>query len=462
MTGTWLRRAAVLGLCIAFSCSWALSRQNKAPGATTDIDFAQLYYGARCAMAHQDVYDGEAPLREFEAEGGRFLHWSAGQVEISREVLSNAVYLPTAFLVVSPLALLRYAAADAVWFWLMTGLLLVAALLMWDLAADYEPRLAGWLAGFMLLNCVEVLSQGNPAGTVVALGVISAWCFVRQRLELVGAALLGVSLVIKPHDAGFVWLYFLLAGGAGRKRALQTLVVAAALGVAAAFWIAPGSPHWMGELGRNLAADTVRGGVNDPGMAASVHRGFDPICSLQKTASIFVDDPRFYNPASYAIGGSLILAWMLAVVRRRSRDKASARVLREGAVLGLAAVSMLTMLPVYHRTYDAKLVLLAIPACALLWARGGARRWVALGMTAAAIIVTSDVPNIFVTVTTAGTPLSGLSLGGKLEMLALQPAPVVLLATGCFYLWVYIRYEPMLDEERATASEKWLDGAVVE
>lgn len=433
MTGTWLKRVAVLGLCMAVSCRWAISRWEKAPGTTQDIDFAQLYYGARCVIGHKDVYDAGAPLREFEAEGGRFLHWSQGQVEISREVLSNAVYLPTAFLVVGPLALLPYAAAHAVWFWLTAGLLMAAALLMWELAGEYEPRLAGWLAGFMLLNCVEVLSQGNPAGLVVSLCVVAAWCFLRRRLQWLGVAALAVALAIKPHDAGFVWLYFLLAGSAGRKRALQTLAVAAALGVAAVVWIAPGSPHWMQELRSNLAADTAHGGMNDPGMAASVHRGFDPICNLQKTMSVIRDDPRFYDPASYAIGGVLILAWMVAVLRKRRTP--------EGALLALAAASMLTMLPVYHRTYDAKLVLLAIPACALLWAAGGIRGWVALALTATAIFATSDTPNIFVTVTTASTPLSGASLSGMLKMVALQPVPLVLLAAGCFYLWAYIRFE---------------------
>ena len=440
MRESWLRRGAVLGLCIAVSCGWAMARQGQAPG-TKDIDFAQLYYGARCVMARQDAYDGAAPLRVFEAEGGRFLEWSPGQVEISREVLSNAVYLPTAFLVVGPLALLPYATASAVWFWLMTGLLVAAALLMWDLAGECAPRLAGWLAGFMLLNCVEVLSLGNPAGVVVALCAAAAWCFLRQRFVLVGVALLAVGLVIKPHDAGFVWLYFLLAGGGGRKRAWQTLAVAAVLGAAAMVWVAPASPHWMGELRKNLAADTAQGGMNDPGMQADVQRGFDPVCSLQKTVSVLKDDPRFYNPASYAIGGGLILAWIVAVLRKRRVDGGSARAAREGALLALAAASMLTMLPVYHRTYDAKLVLLAIPACALLWAGGGARRWWALGLTAAAIFVTSDFPNIFVTVTTAGTPLSGASMGGMLKMVALQPAPLVLLATGCFYLWAYVRFE---------------------
>ena len=51
------------------------------------------------------------------------------------------------------------------------------------------------------------------------------------------------------------------------------------------------------------------------------------------------------------------------------------------------------MLPVYHRPYDAKLLLLAVPACAALWAQGGVRRWLGLVTTSAAILVTSDFPS---------------------------------------------------------------------
>ncbi len=50
-----------------------------------------------------------------------------------------------------------------------------------------------------------------------------------MRCVWVGILCLAVSLAIKPHDGGLVWLYFILAGGAFRKRALQSLVVTLAL-----------------------------------------------------------------------------------------------------------------------------------------------------------------------------------------------------------------------------------------
>jgi hypothetical protein len=122
----------------------------------------------------------------------------------------------------------------------------------------------------------------------------------------------------------------------------------------------------------------------------------------------------------------------LAAFRKRPTAQAS--------LLALAAISVLTQLPVYHRPYDARLLMLTIPACAMLWAGRGRVGRFALGLTWAAIIVTSDFPLMFQEAATSTLRVSTSTLAGKLTLLLLQPAPVILLATGCFYLWVYLRH----------------------
>ena len=64
---------------------------------------------------------------------------------------------------------------------------------------------------------------------------------------------LGLSLAIKPHDAGLVWLYFVLAGGAYRKRALESLAITAVIGLTAVVWVWHVAPHWMHDWSANLA-----------------------------------------------------------------------------------------------------------------------------------------------------------------------------------------------------------------
>lgn len=440
MTRMWLKRVVVLALCIAFSCHWALSSHWDGPEEIANVDFAQIYFGVRSSLDHHDPYDGESPLRAFDASGLRFPTKPPADPKTDRAVMAQAMYLPSGFLVLAPFALAPWAVAQAVWFWLITGLLVVAGLLMWDLAGD-APVLAGCLAGFMLLNSVMVLILGNPAGVVAPLCVIAAWCFWKERFGFLGVALLAVSLAIKPQDAGFVWLYFVLAGGAGRKRAWQTLAVTAVLGLCSVIWIAPVSPHWIAELGRNIRVEMAPGGVNNPDPFGALGTGFDPVISMQNTFRVFRDDASFYRAASFGLIGIFVLAWGAAVARKRVQGR--------GALLALAATSALTMLPSYHRDHDAKLLMLMIPACAMLWAGGGARRWWALGMTWAAIAVTSDMPVIGLIVAGGILRPSRVALGGKLMLAALQPQAVVLLAAGCFYLWAFWRYE---EPERAVGA----------
>lgn len=434
MNGSWWKGSVVLLSCIVF-CSLLTSNIHRSfLPATTMVDFGEIYFGARVALKHQDPYDAGTMLRDFEAAGGRF---PADPINgrVMRTVATNAVNLPTAFFLAIPFALLPWSVAQTLWLILIAGFLTVAAALLWDLGASRAPLIWVCLAGFMLADCETLLLFGNVAGIVVGFSVVATWCFFKDRLVLAGVLLFAISLAVKPHDAGFVWLYFLLAGGALRKRALQTLVIAAILGILTTVWIAQSSPHWPQELHRNLAAELVRGGVDDPGLSGITSDSIGAIISLQAALSVFWDNPHFYNPASYLIAGSLILVWAFATLRKRATP--------ESALLALAAISALTLLPVYHRPYDAKLLLLAIPACAMLWSQGGARRWIALVLTSLGILLTSDSPLILLLAASDKLAFSPSTLTGKLmTALVLRPTPLALLLLGSFYLWTYIRYRP--------------------
>lgn len=440
MTGA--KRIAVILLCLGFSAflNYALRR---GPGNTIHtVDFAEIYYGDRCALQHQDPYDPATVLHQFLADGGKFPPDIPGKSlsdsRVAQIVLSNSVNLPTSFFLVLPLALLPWSVTSILWVWFSALLLALAAWLIWDLGAGRAPAIWACLAGFMLANCQQLLATGNVAAAAVCLCVIATWCFLRQRFVWAGVVLLSLSLLLKPHDAGFVWLYFLLAGGTLRKRAWQTLAITAVLGLCTAFWISRISPHWAAELHRNISFEVARGGIDDPGPTGAHQNTPAPVIDLQAAISIFKDEPGFYNLTSYAIVGVLVLLWIVTVLRKRRSP--------HDALFALAPIAALTMLPVYHRPYDAKLLLLTLPACALLWAAKAPKRWLAVVLTTAAVIITSDIPlAIDVAIGQSLSP-SASTLGGKIAtMVLLRPAPLILLALGCFYLWMYMRYEPPAD-----------------
>ena len=98
------------------------------------------------------------------------------------------------------------------------------------------------------------------------------------------------------------------------------------------------------------------------------------------------------------------------------------------------------MLPVYHHLYDAKLLLLTVPACAMLWSEGGPIGRLALLVNAAGLVLTGDLPwaILFGFIGQMRPPTTTL---GTQILIAVQvfPAPLILLVMGVFYLWVYVR-----------------------
>jgi hypothetical protein len=94
------------------------------------------------------------------------------------------------------------------------------------------------------------------------------------------------------------------------------------------------------------------------------------------------------------------------------------------------------MLPVHHHLYDTKLLMLAVPACAMLWAEGGRTGRLALLVTGAGFMLTGDISwtMIFWFVNHLHLPAAG-ARGWILTALRVFPAPLILLAMSVFYLW---------------------------
>ena len=427
-----MTRARLDGLCLLLLGSSVLlllsiALHNAVPAGTTD--FKSSYFSARCLIQHCDPYSESEVLRIYQADGGASLNTAtARQIQIA----TRYVYPPTAFSFTVPFALLPWGPAYVLWMTLTVGSLIFASFLAWNLGADYMPILSGALIGFLLANSQVLTILGNPSGIAISLCVVAVWCFLRERFVPAGILCLAVSLAIKPQDAGLVWLYFLLAGGVYRRRALQTLLAAVAISLPGVLWVWHVAPHWMRELHSNVSAFAAHGGLNDPGFAATGGRSLDMLISLQTVVSFFRDDPRIYNPITYLVCGALLLMWSIRTVRSRFSQAS--------AWFALAAVAPLSLLPVYHREYDAKLLLLTVPACAMLWAGGDTLRWLALLLNTAGIVLTGDIPAAILVLLTRNLHLNtGELIGQILTVVLIRPAPLVLLAMAIFYLWVYLR-----------------------
>jgi hypothetical protein len=401
------------------------------PGGTSN--YRAVYYGARCLIDRADPYNPDGFLRVYAAESGEFPSAPAKRHLFLRAV-PVCVNLPTTLFLVAPLALLPWGLSHILWLTLIGLSLTLAGLLMFDIAGEFAPGVSLALICLLLMNSEVLFNVGNTAGIAVGLCVVAVWCFVRRRWEWAGVLCLAISLALKPHDSGLVWVYLLLAGGALRKRGLQALAIVALFAIPSLLWVSNVAPDWMHELRGNLASTSSRGDISDPGPTSINQKGSaDVLVDLQSVVSVFKDDPHIYNPVVYAGCGLFLIAWAWITLREHASSS--------GHWYAIAAVAPLTLLVSYHRPYDARLLLLAIPASAMLWAEGGSIRRVAVWITSLAVILTGDIPLAITSLLTRNLNILEMGPGGKLASILLtRPAPMALLALAAFNLWTYRRH----------------------
>ena len=427
---TKTRRNALVWILLAsgIAIAWGFSIGQTLNGW---VDFRAVYYGTRCLLEHHNPYSLSQLEQVYRTEGGE----RPSETVAARQAVILYVNMPTAFIFIAPFAMLPWGPAHLLWVALTAGVFTLAAFLMWDIGSRYAPNISLFLICILLVNCESIFGAGNTAGIVVGLCVIAVWCFFKERFIWAGILCLAASLAIKPHDSGLVWLFFLLAGAPYRKRALQTLLVTAVLGVSAFLWLSYVAPGWMHDWNSNLSAISVRGGINEPGPASLTGHSAAMVIDLQAAISVFEDNARIYNPASYLVCGALLLLGAMRTLR--------SRVSQERAWFALAAVVPLTMLVTYHRPWDAKLVMLAVPACAILWTKGGRTRWLALVITTAGVVLTGDVPLAALTILADKLQVSTAGIFGRMLTVILnRPASLILMVMSVFYLWAYMRRTP--------------------
>ena len=260
------RTALFLILCsCGISVFWGSIIALRSPVGLTD--FKAVFYGSRCLIDHKDPYRSTDIRAAYLGDGQQF-PTEPLMGDLFRRAFLVCVNLPTAMFLIIPFAWMPFFPAYLLWALTMTVGLALSSFLIWDLAAAKSSSIALLLVCVLCANCVILFTNGNTACIVISLCAIAVWCFLQDRFVPAGLVCLALGLAIKPHDAGLVWLYFLLAGGVYRKRALQTLAVAIAICLPAVLWVSRIAPNWLPELRANLHLIGGSGGLNDPGPAA--------------------------------------------------------------------------------------------------------------------------------------------------------------------------------------------------
>jgi hypothetical protein len=407
----------LLALCCIFFVAKGFHDERL---ALQGFDFKPVYSGARCLFSHCNPYNSD-DLRKAYIEGG------GSKLDDRPFRPFNANYPPSALFWAIPFALLPWNIALNLWLSISAALFVTAAFLVANLCLESDSQLSIALLGFFVASSTILMMLAQPTGPAIGLCVIGVWCILQKRTPAVCIVCFALSLTLKPQLGGLIWLYFLLSGGYARRRALQIMAATILFCIPGILWasLMPQATHWPTDLQANLVGIAAHGNASDPGPAnpeASV------IANLQAAVSVFRDDRAYDNLISFCVAGSLILIWVLVAVRApESRRK---------DLLGIAAIAYLCLLPIYHRQYDTRLLLLTFPAMGLLASEGGITGVFAV-ITALATIACTN--HAYPRIMAEHFRLQATALGPFKTVILTRPIPVVLLLGAIFYLACFMR-----------------------
>ncbi|MEE9211134.1 MAG: glycosyltransferase family 87 protein [Phycisphaeraceae bacterium] len=314
-------------------------------------DFEMIYVASRTWMLGRNPYDLNA-LAETRTESG------------SREKRPiNSVYPPPTFVVMTPLAMVPYPAAKIAWLLVNVGLFVGLFLGLVSLARFRftEKRTA------VLAICLFALAPihtgfkvGQVALATTTLIVLGLAATLNRRSEsptanerdrgsqVLGGVLLGVATALKPQMGGVFIAYLLY-----RRRWKAVTAACATTAVMATLAVTQMQVRgfdWLADFHRNVHDFTV-GGAGDPTAANPYHW---QLINLHHPLHTMIDDPTTVRLIVWAVGIVAAGVALGSTVRKQPHQ-------RELALLSTLAV--LTLVVIFHRVYDAVLLVLPLAWC---------------------------------------------------------------------------------------------------
>ena len=257
-------------------------------------------------------------------------------------------YPITSFVVLSPLALVSWNVAE--FLWILLGLGAVGVMICGIVAVAgvswRDPK--AWIFAALALGLAPIhtgLATENPAVLVVALCVAIVWLARHARENLAGL-LLALAICLKPQ-VGLCFLLFYFIRCERRIAWVATTVSGfiALLAVARMFFT--GTP-WLSSYIENSRKIFASGAINDFSAANPV---WFHMLNLQVALDPLLENVSWTNFCAVGLGIALIGVWLWLTLK-------SGR--NVSPLLPLSTLAVISLLPIYHRSYDAALLVLPL------------------------------------------------------------------------------------------------------
>lgn len=298
-------------------------------------DLSQLYFPSRAWSRGLNPYSPD-----------NFVKLSIEAMGASRprtDVLTRSAYPLTSIVLVSPIAVLPWPLAQLAWAALLS---LSAWLMIWSLSSYCNLDVPKQYLYAGLVLALAPLQTGVGVGNVsIAAVALSAVAFQAgaARKERLAGMLLGIAVCLKPQVGFVLVLYYAL-----RKR-WKLLSAAALLGTAVLLLgsvrLGIHNTAWITEYLQNaqlFATQTPTVDFADGNLTRF------SLINLQVPFYSLFENRLLSHLASLTLGGALVGCCLCVI--RISHD-------RNSELLSVGALSLATLLPGYHRNYDATVLI---------------------------------------------------------------------------------------------------------
>jgi len=325
-----------------------------------------------------------------------------------------AIVPPPVLLALTPFAAMPSSIAQPLWMAFSLGLLGLAIAAAASLARIRFGSAAWFVlfAGVLLLGPAQsVIHAGQPAGPAISLIVIAIWCIARPRSRrgtttiagevgrgdvVLPAILLTLAIALKAQLAlPFVALLLLRSP---RKAGLLALCFSAIFIVLSLVPLQARGIPWTADWTRNIRDSSATGQPNDYSTANSSR---DHLLNLQMPGYAMSQNRMLSEIVAISVTAILGFVWLwLALRRTKPKFLAGEEEGPSPLLLPAAALGVIILLPVYHRYYDATILMLP-----LAWALAALHRQRRLAVVVLALLIPFVLPVGWQTNLAARAPL---------------------------------------------------------
>ncbi len=371
-----LIRNAFLGVLILCSAAEFIVRGPlRFADASSFNDFISPYIQARAWIQGQDPYSAVNLVRLWPPEAERFVFLSRdlsdGTLVYKRGI--PTAYPLTAFVLIAPLAILPWHIAQPLWLVVtvlsfvvtVASLMQVAAFFPWSVRGAIFVGLTLALAPFH-----TALAAGSIVSVAVAASAAAVWAAERDHDVLAGL-LLAAAVSLKPQ-IGLPFLFYYLIRRHWRIPAVAFGAVGVLSGIALARLLANGAA-WLQSYIYDNRVLFANGSLGDFTEKSPLRFG---LINFQVAAYALLHSRNAAIIVAFAAAAAGGIVWLFFLNRReQSRD----------GLLEVSALAVLSLLPVYHRLYDATLLIFPLAWSLAAW--NGRLRTMARAVFAVIVIV---------------------------------------------------------------------------